>query len=115
MKKRPTEAQLQDLEQSLENNGYTCGNKIKVGGGKFYARYDICCGDTIDAYYYNPLKGTRSGRIVTDEICSVCYIDKDLVSPNEIRKLRDLQGARKNKKHEKQQKEINKRRHLSNH
>eukprot|EP00957_Ditylum_brightwellii_P199684 15222327-Ditylum_brightwellii.AAC.1 len=43
--------------------------------------------------------------VVTDDICSVCYIDKDLVSQNEIRQLHDLGGAQKNKKHEPQQKE----------
>eukprot|EP00957_Ditylum_brightwellii_P185638 14134149-Ditylum_brightwellii.AAC.1 len=59
MKSRSAEAQLQDLEPSLENNGYTCGNKIKVGGGKFYAKQAIHCGDPIEAYYYNPLRGTR--------------------------------------------------------
>ena len=113
------------------NNGYTCGNKIKVGGGKFYARQAVCCRDPIEVYYYNPSKGTRGGRIVTNAICSVCYIDKDLVSPNEIRQLCDLGGkapvmcracvdnsdidvpvlgAQKNKKYEKTQKEVNKRR-----
>eukprot|EP00957_Ditylum_brightwellii_P104974 8000755-Ditylum_brightwellii.AAC.2 len=90
MKNGPTESQLHDLEQSLENNGCTCGKKIKVCGSKFYTRQAICCGDPIEAYYYNPLKEMRGGRIVTDDICSVCYIDEDLVSPTEIRQMCDL-------------------------
>eukprot|EP00957_Ditylum_brightwellii_P071326 5422000-Ditylum_brightwellii.AAC.1 len=32
----------------------------------------------------------RRGRIVTDNICSVCYIDIDLIPPIEFRQLHDL-------------------------
>ena len=31
-------------------------------------------------------------RIVTDDICAVCYVNDDLVTPNETRKTMDLAG-----------------------
>ena len=45
----PSEQDLKDLEQSLENNGYICGNKIKGGNGKFYAKRAIFCGYPIES------------------------------------------------------------------
>ena len=47
----------------------------------------------IEASYYNPSTGTKGGRIVTEDICAVCYVNADLVSPNQIRKERhDIGG-----------------------
>eukprot|EP00957_Ditylum_brightwellii_P023584 1780329-Ditylum_brightwellii.AAC.1 len=53
MENGPTKAQLQDLEHPFENNGYICVNKMKVDHSKFCTRQAICCGDPIEAYYYN--------------------------------------------------------------
>ena len=88
----PSEQDLKDLEQSLENNGYICGNKIKGGNGKFYAKRAIFCGYPIESIYYNPDTGTKGGRIVTKDICAVCYVDDDLVSPDEIKRSQDVGG-----------------------
>ena len=38
----PTKKDLENLESSLERDGYTCGSEIK--GGKFFARQSLLCG-----------------------------------------------------------------------
>ena len=84
---------MEKLQQSLEKNAYTCGSKIKGCGEFFYLRRAMKCSSPIEATYYNPSSGTKGGRVVTKDICAVCYVDADLVSPNEIRKRRDdLEG-----------------------
>ena len=50
------------------------------------------CGHPIEPQYYNPSTGTKGGRIVTKDLCSVCYLDEDLLSQDEIRNERDLGG-----------------------
>ncbi len=113
--------------------GYTCGSKVKGCGGLFYTRRALICGKPIEPAYYNPSTGTKGGRIVTEDICSVCYVNADLVTPNEIRSNRDLggktplimcrgcldagvdppcSGARKNVQQAKQQKQVSKKRKL---
>ena len=130
----PTETELVNLERSIETDGYCCGDKLKKTGGKlFYSRRAIRCGQPIEAAYYNPTTGTKGGRIVTDDICSVCYVDADLATPDEIRSKCDLggktplmmcrgclnlgvdppcSGARKNVKQAKQQQDAAKKRRM---
>ena len=84
----PTSKDLEDLEQRLERDGYTCGMDIK--GGKLYCRRAVLCGHPIESEYYNPATGTKGGRIVTKYICAIYHIADDLVAPNEIRKLKDV-------------------------
>ena len=89
-KNGPTSGELESVELKLERDGFVCGMDIK--GGKFYSRRALLCGHPIESEYYNPATGTKGGRIVTKDICAVCYIADDLVTPNEIRKLKDLGG-----------------------
>ena len=86
----PTKKEQENLESLLEREGYTCGSEIK--GGKFFARQSLVCGSPIESDYYNPQTGTKGGRIVTKDICALCYVSDDLVSPNEIMKTRDIGG-----------------------
>ena len=88
----PTEKNLEDLQRSLENNGYACGRKVKGVSKLFYSRRALMCGHPIEPQYYNPSTGTKGGRIVTKDLCSVCYLDEDLLSQDEIRNERDLGG-----------------------
>mmetsp|Transcript_6914 Transcript_6914/g.20751 ORF Transcript_6914/g.20751 Transcript_6914/m.20751 type:complete len:193 (-) Transcript_6914:8-586(-) len=89
----PTEEDLEKLQQSLENDTYTCGSKIRGRGKFFYSRRAMKYGFPIEASCYNQSTGTKGGRIVTKDICALCYVDADLVAPNEIRKKRDdLEG-----------------------
>ena len=73
-KPAPTHADLENLQRSLENNVYTCGNEIKGGGKYFYARRVLQCGSLIKASYYTPSTGAKGNRIITADICAVCYI-----------------------------------------
>ena len=50
------------------------------------------CGDYIESQYYNPKSGVKGSRIVTKDICAICYGDDDIVSADEIRKKRDIGG-----------------------
>mmetsp|Transcript_14019 Transcript_14019/g.30519 ORF Transcript_14019/g.30519 Transcript_14019/m.30519 type:complete len:236 (-) Transcript_14019:86-793(-) len=92
VKDGPTVKDLEKLKSSLERNGYNCGDKITVG--KFYAHRALMCGHPIEPYYHNPNTGTKGGRIVTKDICAVCYVNDDLVTPNEMIKSLDLLGGK---------------------
>eukprot|EP00957_Ditylum_brightwellii_P037141 2811372-Ditylum_brightwellii.AAC.1 len=65
----PTKAESESLEQTIENR------------------------DSIESNYYNPNAGSRSGRIiVTENVCSICYADDDIVPIDEVRKQYDIGG-----------------------
>mmetsp|Transcript_21870 Transcript_21870/g.47533 ORF Transcript_21870/g.47533 Transcript_21870/m.47533 type:complete len:109 (-) Transcript_21870:34-360(-) len=50
------------------------------------------CGDYIESQYYNPKTGVQGGRIVTIDICAICYENEDIVQADEIRNNRDIGG-----------------------
>eukprot|EP00957_Ditylum_brightwellii_P184966 14086419-Ditylum_brightwellii.AAC.2 len=59
----PTKAELESFEQTIENR------------------------DPTEANYYNPNTDSRGRRvIVTENICSICYADDDIVPIDEVRK-----------------------------
>ena len=93
-KPAPSKVGLEKLQRSLETGAYTCGSKLKGRGQFFYSRRALKCGMPIEASYYNPSTGTKGGRIVTEDICAVCYVNADLVSPNQIRKERNDIGGK---------------------
>ena len=74
-------------------NGYICGNAIKDNSnGQLFVRRAVTCGDYIESQYYNPTTGLKGGRILTLDICAICYDTEDIVSADEIRKVRDMGG-----------------------
>jgi hypothetical protein len=75
---------------SLEN-GYVCGNAINEDGG-FFVKRQLRCGDYVESTYYNPATGLKGGRIVTEDVCAICYGNADIVSSEEIRKERNIGG-----------------------
>ena len=83
-KNGPTTEELTRLQQSIESNGYVCGDRIKGCGSKFYSKRAMRCGNYIESQYYNPTMGTKGGRIVvSDNLCAICYVEDDIVTPNE--------------------------------
>jgi hypothetical protein len=86
----PTKRELENLEKLLKRDGYICGSAIK--GGKFFARQTLLCCSPIELEYYNPTTGTKGGRIVTEDICALCYVKDDLVTPNKIKKSVNIGG-----------------------
>ena len=88
----PLERQLSDVLASVEN-GYICGNGVSDVGG-FYVRRQLRCGDWIESAYYNPTAGLRGGRIVTEDICAICFGNDDIVSVEEIKRKRNIGGKR---------------------
>ena len=51
----PMETEQSELKAYLKN-GYICSSAIP-SDGKFFVRRQSCCGDYIEAYYYNPAEG----------------------------------------------------------
>ena len=88
--KGPTKNQLQSLERSLEN-GYSCGKAVKSSGG-FFVKRQLTCGDYIESQYYNPTTGLKGGRILTPDICAICYDMDEIVSVDEIRREKNIGG-----------------------
>ena len=68
-----------------------CGNAINEDGG-FFVKRQLRCGDFIESQYYNPTTGVKGGRILTVDICAICYNKDDMVKVDEIRKKRDVGG-----------------------
>ena len=52
-------------------------------------------GDTIESNHYNPSTGTKGGRIVTEDVCSVYYLKVNIVDRVEL--MRRTEVARKNR------------------
>ena len=65
----PSKTTLDKLRASLEK-GYVCGTDLtaKIREKSFYIRTGICCGEPIEAQYYNPSTGQKGGRITTADI-----------------------------------------------
>ena len=87
----PKQAQLNLLQRSLED-GYVCGGKVKSCGGHFFSRRALRCMDPIESQLYNPATGTKGGRIVTEDVCSLCYVKEDLISVDELIMKCDVGG-----------------------
>ena len=72
--------------------------RFKVPGDKFYFRRKLFCGDYIESQYYNNLGGkkekniTKGGRLVTGDICAICYSFRDVLSDDEIKMSRNIGG-----------------------
>ena len=49
-----------------------------------YAQRKLSCGGSVEQNYYNPFVGTKGGRIVTTTVCSVCYLDENIVDKVEL-------------------------------
>ena len=73
-----------------------CGSKVP--GDKFYVQRKPCCGDYIESQYYNHLGGKeasnsiKGGRLVTENICAICYSFQDVLSDAEINMSRNIRG-----------------------
>ena len=80
----------ENRRRTLENDGYSCGDEVKGGGKFFYSKRSLRCGDPIESEYYNPGAGTKGGRIETEDVCCICYVDQDLMTPNDIKKYGTL-------------------------
>eukprot|EP00957_Ditylum_brightwellii_P185228 14105086-Ditylum_brightwellii.AAC.1 len=83
---------LQSMDQLISTNGFICSNKIKRHSNKFYNSQAVLCGNGIETNYYNPTTGTKRGRIITEDICAICYVGNDIVSINEMRANMHLAG-----------------------
>ena len=83
LKNGPSQQQLDNLEESLEDTGYYCGKPIDNDAG-FFMQESIRCGDYMESQYYNPKAGLKGGRLLTKDICAICYEAEDVVSINVI-------------------------------
>eukprot|EP00957_Ditylum_brightwellii_P206281 15347680-Ditylum_brightwellii.AAC.1 len=52
----------------------------------------------MEPQYYNPKKGIKGGRIVTEDICAICYNKDDIVSADEIRANYNIDRNRQRKR-----------------
>ena len=44
-----------------------------------YTQRKLICGGSVEQNYYNPSVGKKDGRIVTNTVCSICYLDEDIL------------------------------------
>ena len=86
----PTKKKLEEVKLILDN-GFMCGTVIAKTTG-FYMKTQLQCGDYVESQYYNPSKGLKCGRIVTDDVCTICYEPDNIIHPDIIRKNRNTRG-----------------------
>ena len=73
-----------------------CGSKVP--GDKFYVQRKFFCGCNIESKNYNQLggkkakNGSKCGRLVTGNICAVCYSFQDVLSDAKIKRSRNIGG-----------------------
>ena len=91
----PTKSDMEELQRWSEG-GYMCGSQVP--GDKFYVQRKLFCGDYIESQYYNHLGGRKANnsskgyRLVTGNICAVCYLFQDVLSDAEIKRIRNIGG-----------------------
>ena len=66
---------------------YICGNDVGVKG--LYSQRKLSCGYYVEPQYSNPTtKNPKKGaRIITDNICAICYSLDDIVSRDQIKRI----------------------------
>ena len=74
--KGPTQDDKDTLEQHIEK-GYMCGESLDVP--PFNLKEAHRCNVPVEPIYY-ATQDTRGGRIVTKDICGVCYVPDVLVA-----------------------------------
>ena len=73
-----------------------CGSKVL--GYKFYVQRELFCGEYIESQYYNHLAGKKAKnsskgiRLVTGNICEICYSFQDVLSDDEIKRSHNIGG-----------------------
>ena len=77
----PSERQECELDQCTDI-GYACGHDVTVEG--FYAQRKLSCGGSVEQNYYNPSIGTKGAIIVTNTVCSVYYLEENIVDKVEL-------------------------------
>ena len=78
--KGPTQVHKDTLQQRIEK-GYMCGEALDVP--PYNLREAHCCNDPVEPIYY-ATQDTRGGRIVTKDICAVCYGPDNLVLKQDL-------------------------------
>ena len=81
-KEGPTKTDMQELQQWV-GRGYICGNRVP--SNLFYVQRKCFCGDYIESQYDNHLGGKkrkdeRGGRLVTKNVCAICYTFYNVMS-----------------------------------
>ena len=57
-----------------------------------YTQRKLICGGRVEQNYYNPSVGKKDGRIVTNTVCSVCYLDENIVDKVELLTCPEIVG-----------------------
>ena len=63
-----------------EDGGYVCGNEVSISN--LHVLRGVRCHDPIESSYYCAGKDRakrRGGRVVTEDICCLCYSKANLV------------------------------------
>ena len=70
-----------------EDGGYVCGNEVSISN--LHVLRGVRCHDPIESSYYCAGKDRakrRGGRVVTEDICCLCYSKANLVPFDEVKK-----------------------------
>ena len=58
----------------------------------FNAHQKLLYGDTVESNYYNPYNETKGSRVVTEDVCYVCYFKDNIVDEFELMRHTEVMG-----------------------
>ena len=59
---------------------------------KFYAQRKLCFGCTVKYKYYNTYTKTKGRKIVTVDVCSICYLKDNILDKVEPMMITEVVG-----------------------
>lgn len=78
---------MMELQRLVEDESYICGDSVAIN--RLYVQKSHRCYEPVETMYYCPL-GTiaqkkKGGRMLTEDVCSMCYTDVALAPDSVIR------------------------------
>ena len=60
---------------------------------RFVMMRKLRCGNYVDSQYYNSLGSAKNGGgLITEDLCAICFAHGNIVSRDEMMKIRDVGG-----------------------
>ena len=87
-----TTAKMKQLDPWADG-GYMCVNEVTIE--EFVMMWKLWCGNYVESQYYNYLGSAANGRrggLITEDVCEICFAHDDIVSRDEIMKMRGVGG-----------------------
>ena len=69
---------------------YIFGNEVPIE--VFVMMQKFWCGNYVELQYYTYLGSATNGGVITEDVCAISFAHDEIVSRDEIMKMRDVGG-----------------------